>query len=163
PRRPRRGRPGRRRRRGRRPGPPPPGARGGLGSLLPLRLPGLGAAAGPGAGADPPDPGPTAGAGRGRRPAAGPRAGRPRGAARGAGVLGWIGVVLTAAVLGYAFGFLDCSLAAAAAGEVRRVRWPGNDLRLAVRSLGRWLFAFLAGPVVAAAVGFFYWLHCGEV
>ena len=78
-------------------------------------------------------------------------------------LLGWIGVVLTGAVLGYVFGFLDCSLAAAAAGEVKRVRWPGNDLGLAFRSLCRWVFAFLTGPVLGAAAAFFYWLHCGEL
>jgi hypothetical protein len=78
-------------------------------------------------------------------------------------LLGWIGVVLTGAVLGYVFGFLDCSLAGAAAGEVKRVRWPGNDLGLAFRSLCRWVFAFLTGPVLVAAAGFFYWLHCGDL
>jgi hypothetical protein len=80
-----------------------------------------------------------------------------------AGLLGWIGLVLTGAALAYLFGFLDCSLAAAAAGEVRRVRWPGNDLGLAFRSLCRWLFAFVTGPVVGAVAGFLYWLHCGEL
>jgi hypothetical protein len=78
-------------------------------------------------------------------------------------LLGWIGVVLGGTLLGFAVGFLDCSLAAAAAGEVRRVRWSGSDLGLAVRSLVRWLVAFLTGPVLGVAAGVYYWLHAGEL
>jgi hypothetical protein len=80
-----------------------------------------------------------------------------------AALFGWIGGVLTGAVLGYVFGFLDCTLAGAAAGEVKRVRWPGNDLGLAFRSLVRWAFAFVTGPVLGAAAAFFYWLHGGDL
>jgi hypothetical protein len=74
---------------------------------------------------------------------------------------GWL--LVTLALAGFTAGFLDCTLAAAAAGEVVRVRWPGTDVLLVVRSLGRWLFAFLAGPAPLAAAAFFYWLHGGDL
>jgi hypothetical protein len=73
----------------------------------------------------------------------------------------WLFVSLLFA--GFTAGFLDCTLVAAAAGEVARVRWPGTDLLLIGRSLGRWLFAFVAGPAPLAAAGFFYWLHGGDL
>jgi hypothetical protein len=38
-----------------------------------------------------------------------------------------------------------------------------TDLLLEVRTLGRWLFAFLAGPAPLAVAGFFYWLHGGDL
>ena len=38
-----------------------------------------------------------------------------------------------------------------------------TDLLLEVRTLGRWLFAFLAGPAPLGAAGFFYWLHGGDL
>jgi hypothetical protein len=65
-------------------------------------------------------------------------------------------------VLGYACGFLDCVLASATAGEVRHVHWPGGNVSLALKSCGTWLACFLAGPVVPAGAGFWYWLHCGD-
>jgi hypothetical protein len=49
-----------------------------------------------------------------------------------------------------------------AAGEGGRARWPGGDLRRALRSGGVWGFCFLAGPVVPAAGAPLYWLDCGD-
>ncbi len=65
-------------------------------------------------------------------------------------------------ILGYTAGFLDLVLAGAAAGEYQEVRWPGYDLRLVVRSGVRWVVCFLAGPIVPAAVGYWFWMSCGE-
>jgi hypothetical protein len=65
-------------------------------------------------------------------------------------------------ILGYTAGFLDLVLAGAGAGEFQDVRWPGYDLRLVVRSAVRWLVCFLAGPVVPAAVAYWFWMACGE-
>jgi hypothetical protein len=63
---------------------------------------------------------------------------------------------------GYACAFLDCTLTSAAAGEARNVRWPGTNVGLVVKSALTWLICFLAGPVVPAVAGFFYWLDCGD-
>jgi hypothetical protein len=72
-------------------------------------------------------------------------------------------LLATLSLAGYTAGVLDCALVSAAAGEVLRVRWPGGDLLLIVKSLGRWLFAFLAGPVLLLGAGFAYWLHGGDL
>jgi len=56
--------------------------------------------------------------------------------------------------------FLDCLFCSAAAG-----RWApadGNLLLQSLRSAARWLLCFLAGPVLFAVTGYFYWLNCGE-
>jgi hypothetical protein len=67
------------------------------------------------------------------------------------------------AALGYICGFLDCVFASALAGESRYVRWPGRSLLLVYRSLLAWLFAFLSAPAPLAAIGFYYWLYCGDM
>jgi hypothetical protein len=63
----------------------------------------------------------------------------------------------------YVCAFLDCVLAAAMAGESRNVRWPGRDLALIVRSFLAWLVAFLSATAPLAAIGFYYWLYCGDL
>src|SRR5262249_26221608 len=55
-------------------------------------------------------------------------------------IVGAVWLLATLALAGYTAAFLDCGLVSAAAGEVLRVRWPGGDLLLIVRSLVRWLF-----------------------
>jgi hypothetical protein len=67
------------------------------------------------------------------------------------------------AALGYICGFLDCVLASGMAGESRYVRWPGRSLALVYRSLLAWLLAFLSAPAPLAAIGFYYWLYCGDL
>jgi hypothetical protein len=66
-------------------------------------------------------------------------------------------------LMGYTCGFLDCVLASAAAGEAGVVAWPGKDLLLALKSCLWWLLAFLAGPVLPAAIAPLYWLYVGEM
>jgi hypothetical protein len=70
---------------------------------------------------------------------------------------------LTLVLAGYTWGFLDCTLIAAATGEVAWVRWPGRDPLLVFRSVARWLIALLAGPVLLFAVAFSYWLYGGDL
>jgi hypothetical protein len=67
------------------------------------------------------------------------------------------------AVLAYYFGFLECVFVSAAVDEVWLARWPGRDLHLVVRSTVRWLIAFLAGPIVPAAAGLFFWIYSGDL
>jgi hypothetical protein len=71
-------------------------------------------------------------------------------------------VPLVLLVPAYVWSFLDCTLMSAAAGDTRDVRWPGADLGLVAKSALSWLVCFLAGPVVPAVAGFFYWLYCGD-
>jgi hypothetical protein len=66
-------------------------------------------------------------------------------------------------LLAYVCGFLDCVLASAAAGQAGVVSWPGRDLLLALKSCLWWLLAFLAGPVLPAAIVPVYWLYVGEL
>jgi hypothetical protein len=67
------------------------------------------------------------------------------------------------AVLAYYFGLLECVFVSAAVDEVWLARWPGRDLALVLRSTARWLIAFLAGPIVPAAAGFFFWIYSGDL
>jgi hypothetical protein len=64
---------------------------------------------------------------------------------------------------GYTCGFLDCTLASAAAGEMALVRWPGRNVSLALKSLITWLACFLAGPIIPAWVSYLYWTQCGDL
>jgi hypothetical protein len=72
-----------------------------------------------------------------------------------------LGLFLFTAV-SYACAFLQSVLAAALAGQVHHPRWPGRDLKLAVRCGVLVLASFLAGPVVFAAAGLLYWLYGGR-
>jgi hypothetical protein len=65
-------------------------------------------------------------------------------------------------IVGYTCGFLDCTLASAAVGEMPMVRWPGRNVSLALRSLVTWVACFLAGPIVPAGILFLYWSQCGD-
>jgi hypothetical protein len=67
---------------------------------------------------------------------------------------------LTAAA--YVCGFLDCVLASAAEGESQQVRWPGRHLLWVCKQFLGWALAFLSVPAPLAALGFYYWLNCGD-
>jgi hypothetical protein len=71
-------------------------------------------------------------------------------------------VLIPLLVLGYTCGYLDCTFSAAAAGELRDVRWPGRDIGLVARSGIAWLLCFLGGPVVPAGAALAFWIHCGD-
>ena len=43
------------------------------------------------------------------------------------------------------------------------VHWPGADLKILFESLLAALLSFVAGPIVPAAVGFFFWIHSGDL
>jgi hypothetical protein len=85
--------------------------------------------------------------------------------AQGISVLGiyalWVSVPLL--ILSYSFGFLDCVMAGALAGEFRHVRWPGRRLDMALKSCYVWAVCFLAGPVVPIALALTFWLQAGEM
>jgi hypothetical protein len=66
-------------------------------------------------------------------------------------------------VMSYLFGFLDCVMAGALAGEFRHVRWPGRKIGLAFRSCFTWATCFLAGPIVPIALALIFWLQAGEM
>jgi hypothetical protein len=71
-------------------------------------------------------------------------------------------VVCSIVVVGYLCAFLDCVLAATAAGDARHVVSPGSDPKFVLRSALVWTVCFLAGPVVIASVALIYWIRCGD-
>jgi hypothetical protein len=72
------------------------------------------------------------------------------------------GVLLLVLTIGVPCSFLDCVLVSAIHGEVEYLRWAGNLLLTFTRSGLRWMFCFLAGPVLFAVTGFLYWLDSGD-
>src|SRR5262249_13873633 len=62
----------------------------------------------------------------------------------------------------YVFGFLQCALNSAVAGELPHACWPGVDVLLLGKSFARWSVTFLAGPAGVAGACFAYWLWCGD-
>jgi hypothetical protein len=66
-------------------------------------------------------------------------------------------------IFSYTYGFLDCVMAGALAGEFRHVRWPGRNFGLAVKSCFTWGACFLAGPIVPSALAVYFWLQAGEM
>ena len=75
-------------------------------------------------------------------------------------LLFWVPVLVL--VIGTVCAFLDCVLASAVAGEVCHIVWSGNPWTQVAFSGVRWLLCFLAGPVVFAVMGWYYWLRCGD-
>jgi hypothetical protein len=76
---------------------------------------------------------------------------------------GWSWLVTTLGLLSYVGAFLDCTLEAAARGDLRQIRWPGSDLRLVLKSLVWFLYSFLAGPAILLGIAFLYWLYGGDL
>jgi hypothetical protein len=72
------------------------------------------------------------------------------------------GILLLILTIGVPCSFFDCVLESAVKGEVEYLRWAGNLFLTFARSGLRWLAAFLAGPVIFATVGFWYWLESGD-
>jgi hypothetical protein len=70
-----------------------------------------------------------------------------------------VGLVLA---LGYPCHFLGAALRSAAAGDNPSIDWPANPVVALLKSGAAWLACFLAGPVVPAGIGVYYWLRCGE-
>ena len=77
-------------------------------------------------------------------------------------VLCWSWGIITLVACGYVVGYLECTLASALAGEVGQIRWPGESLRIAMRSFCTWTYCFLVGPVIPAVVAWLFWLNCGD-
>jgi hypothetical protein len=77
-------------------------------------------------------------------------------------VTAWFCVPLL--LLAYGCALLQCVLNIALAGEPPRIYWPGlRHMHIALADAGRWLFCFLAGPVLLAGGAVYYWIHCGDV
>jgi hypothetical protein len=73
---------------------------------------------------------------------------------------GFLSVALP--IVAYACGLLNCVLASALAGELKQIRWPERRAGRVFKSGMAWLLCFLAGPVLPAGAGFFYWIHGGD-
>jgi hypothetical protein len=65
-------------------------------------------------------------------------------------------------VVAYLCGRLDCVLASAMGGEVKQMRCAELTLGPTLKRGTNWIVCFLAGPVVPADAGIFYWMHCGD-
>jgi hypothetical protein len=65
-------------------------------------------------------------------------------------------------VAAYVCGLLDCVLASAVVGEVKPIGCADLTLGLTLKRGINWIACFLAGPVVPADAGVFYWMHCGD-
>jgi hypothetical protein len=63
----------------------------------------------------------------------------------------------------YTAAFLQATLAAAKAGEAGFIAWPGRDLGRTVRGGCQAVVTFLAGPVIPAGLGFYFWFNSGEL
>jgi hypothetical protein len=66
-------------------------------------------------------------------------------------------------IVAYTCGTLECALRSALAGEGPGAYWPGWYMKDALKSCLRWLFCFLAGPIVLIALAGYYWLYGGEL
>jgi hypothetical protein len=62
----------------------------------------------------------------------------------------------------YVWSFLDGIWRVSKSRDLNHVPWPGRNFELVVKSSFVWLSSFLAGPAVAAGLGVYYWLQCGE-
>jgi hypothetical protein len=62
----------------------------------------------------------------------------------------------------YACGSVECALTSALAGQGRGAYYSIRQIGLILRSGFRWLFCFLAGPVVLLVLAFYYWLNAGD-
>ncbi len=76
-------------------------------------------------------------------------------------VIFWL-VIGMLVIFGLPCSFLECVITSASAGEVYYIRWSGNIAFTLLLSGVKWSLCFLAGPVVFAATGVFYWLSCGQ-
>jgi hypothetical protein len=78
---------------------------------------------------------------------------------------GWLPallILLPLLIVGYTAGFLDGVLLSGILGESQQVRWPGYNLQPVIVGAVRWLVCFLAGPILPATVGVWFWLSCGD-
>lgn len=79
-------------------------------------------------------------------------------------VLPWSFLVLPLMLFAaYAFATVEGALTSALAGEGPASCWPGWSAVLPLKSAGRWLFCFLAGPIVPAGIAGYYWLNGGDL
>src|SRR6185437_14260155 len=58
---------------------------------------------------------------------------------------------------------VECALRSALAGEGPGAYWPGWHIGNVLKSGLRWLFCFLAGPIVLVALAGYYWLYGGDL
>lgn len=72
------------------------------------------------------------------------------------------GVLLVVLLVGLPCSFLECVLSSAVAGEVYYILWSGWPLLVLLHAGAKWLTCLLAGPVVFAAAGWWYWMNCGD-
>ncbi len=71
-------------------------------------------------------------------------------------------LLIPVVLISCACGSVECALTSALAGQGRGAYYSIRQLGLILRSGFRWLFCFLAGPVVLIVLAFYYWLNAGD-
>lgn len=66
-------------------------------------------------------------------------------------------------LVGYTCAGLQATLVAGRAGEAGYVAWPERSLARTVRSGAEAVLCFLAGPILPALVGFWFWVNSGDL
>jgi hypothetical protein len=79
-----------------------------------------------------------------------------------AGLYLLVGVIVGGVLIGLPSSFLESVLLSAMEGEVPYIRWSGNIILAVLFSALRWMACFLAGPILFAAIGWLYWVNCGD-
>lgn len=76
----------------------------------------------------------------------------------------WVcGVLVLLLIVAYAYTTVECALTAALAGKGPTYFWPGLAAGLPLKSSLRWLYCFLAGPIVPASLAVYFWFYGGDL
>jgi hypothetical protein len=76
----------------------------------------------------------------------------------------WIaGVVVVGLILAYAYSTVECALASALAGKGAASYLPTWSAADPLKSGVRWLFCFVAGPIVPTSLAIYLWIYGGDL
>ena len=73
------------------------------------------------------------------------------------------GLMVLVLIVAYCYATVEWALTAALAGEGPAHFWLGWSAGLPLKSGTRWLFCFLAGPIVPAGLAGYFWLYGGDL
>jgi hypothetical protein len=73
------------------------------------------------------------------------------------------GILIVGLIVAYAYSTVECALASALAGKGAASYLPAWSAADPVKSGVRWLFCFVAGPIVPAALAAYFWFYGGDL